>query len=552
MKTKNPGALEGTEIVYLAKPFGGWSQSPVTINAVPHYSASVEGLQGSLQKQTLNNYAESDGITLFRPEKFGHIAPGHIFGVATDAGSRVTSLPVNGGVDANGLCWIVLSKGRLVQGGNEIPIVIAANYDPAMAGTHNTHTLTAGATSLNPDILVLYDLATTPVQWIIWSWQDNTDGDISIIKNDGTGQVTTWYSALDAVLKTGIPLKMCQGPDGNIYVTIGSSVQQIVVTAGLAAATKGKTLPLGAGWTAQGIVAFKNYVAIIASSTPSSFKRGETKVFLWDGLSTTINGVTSTAANYSFPIPDNFGNGIFFVGTNLFAFTNGRNNSSKIFEFTGKGFKKIFESGLIGLSGGGIQGSLESYQDSLMIGGTKNSLGHLFRFYAGGFHDDGIITDGTNQATSVGMVKNLFTNLLAVGVGYGASTYKIYTQTGFNQYQLNAALRTILYTEGILGRRLYPLGFKGTINRIQIFLSQWGAGASLTLSLYRDYDTTDLLAAKVVDTTTYPSGTNEIDLSDLAITDVSSFYMIITFSHALISNTAAIIRGMIIHWAPSQ
>ena len=149
--------------------------------------------------------------------------------------------------------------------------------------------------------------------------------------------------------------------------------------------------------------------AIIASDKNSSTAiRGSTKVFLWDGMTSTVNGVVSTAPNFIYDVPDNFGNGIFFDGETLYAITNGRNSSTKIFEFTSKGFRKVFETPFIIPSNPSMQGCVESFQDGLMIGAVKPGEGyaHIFRFYGSGFHDEGYLCDSDttsgHNATQIG------------------------------------------------------------------------------------------------------------------------------------------------------
>lgn len=576
----NPGVPPGNEIVGLSSPFGGWVPIQMITASSLHYAASIEGVEAGLTGKAQNQYAESDGITLFHMEKFGHISPGKVWSVITDAGGvtpHINELAINGDNESVGInSWVVLRNGRLVQftpgSTTQKKYDVVFGFPNGAGINHTGHTSIANA---NGDMLIMNDLQSPAKEWIIWSWEDNTDADMSIYDTGVSPYVVnSWYSdikaagplVLNALLK-GVPHKMCKGPDGNLYVTNGAFVEQIVINGAITSAVAGLQLPLGAGWTASGIVSYKNYVAIVASSKGSAFNRAECALFLWNGMSTTVNGVTSVSPQYNFPFPDNFANGLLYDGNNLFILSNGRNLSSKIFEFTGKGFKKIFESLFFASSGTTLQGSLENYQDSMIIGAIKNGFARICRFYMGGFHDEGTLTDGTNNATLVGVVKNFSAGFLHAGVYSLGGGYQLYHNGIGDQYQLNCALRTILYTQGILGRRMYPLGFKGTVDRIQLFLSQWGAGASLTLSLFKDYTTAgvgganDLLNLLIdTDTTTpnsihhkaYPSGTTEIDISDIAITDVSSFYMIITFSHASIYNTAAIIRRMLVFWSPSM
>lgn len=550
---KNPGVPDGTEIVYLSEPFGGWVSSNAGAGTPPHYAASIEGRQGTLTKESLNQYAESDGISLFRLEKFGHIAPAQVYGLFTHA--NLNELPLNGVASSGGsfLSTVVLNNGRLLQIDASVP-AYSAMYDAT------SHTPISSATPTN-DVILFKDLASTPIEYVVWSWEWNGGAEVSFRLASTLGSGTdAWYSAISGIhtLAQGNPHKLCLGPDGNIYVTDGPYIQQVNITGAIASAAAGNLLNIGAGWTVTGIVPYKNYVAIIASNKLNNTMKGQTRVFLWNGLTTTINGVTSTAAQFIYDIPDNFGNGIFFDGLNLFALTGGRNNSSKIFELSSKGFIKVFESSLINPGTNSLQGSLEVYQDSLLVGvsAAKSGNAHLFRFFSGGLHDEGLITDGTNIATSVGMVKNLYNNELLIGGKYG-STYAIYHGTNAN-YQPNSALRTILFTSGILGRRMYPLGFKGTVNRIQIFLSQWGSGASLKIQLLKDYTPLSsgvegtTLFTRNYTTTTYPSGTTEIDDTTFSFTNVSSFYAIITFNHVNTTDIAAIIRSIVFNWSPSQ
>ena len=142
-------------------------------------------------------------------------------------------------------------------------------------------------------------------------------------------------------------------------------------------------------------------------------------MFLWDGTST-LNASTGnylTVAQYIYDVPDNAGQGIFFDGTNLFAFTSGRNYSSKIFELTGKGFKKTFETSLITPATVPLQGGIENFQDGLVFSSTKGGLStpntFLFRYYGGGFHCDSQM--GSINNGSIGMVRNFCLNWLFVG-----------------------------------------------------------------------------------------------------------------------------------------
>ena len=525
--------------IVVSKPFGGWIQTFSGL-AASSPAAALEAVGENASSQ----YTYSEAISLFRLEKFGHIAPGHVFTAITDASSRITELAINGSNAVHSTLekpFVVLTNGRVVRLDSS-GASTEAHYDPVLgAPNHSGHTI---ASSNNVDLITMKDQAATPVTWVVWSWEDGTDSDIGIIQADlSTGADPDWFSAVinsNTELLKSVPHKLALGPDGNLYVTDGSYIRQVNITGALGSATLGEVLPLGPSWTANGICNYKNYVAIIGHQSVIGFTgitRSVCRVWLWDGY--------SDGYNFSFDIPDNYANAIYSDGQQLLAFTEGRHNSSKLWRFNGSEFVKEFDGDAVSNTGTPIQGALEDYQNSILIGSGK----HIYRWFSGGFHDEAIVSDGTNEATSVGMVKNLFQARIWVGVSYGGPTYKIYYLSSFLQYYTPANFRT----------QLYDMGFAGTITGIRVYFSQFGTGASVVFSLFKNYDSFGVGGAndvlnKTVDFSTYGTLT-EFDLMDAnmpAVTDVSSFYMNFQFNHASVSNTAAIIRKVEIDWVPSK
>lgn len=528
-----------TQTILVKAPFKGWVSPLAGTASAASPNASFEGKEGQ--------YAYSNGISLFRLEKLGHIAPGHVFTAITDSGTRINELPLNAGMASNSKPFVLLKNSRVVRLSND-GTSTEANYDVTAHGGH-----TVASSSLNGDILVIKDLATTPVEYVLSTWEDDADADMKIMTIDGSTTVDDdWLSTVPSgagVLKKGVPLKMCNGPDGDVVITNGSYLAHLDITGAIASSTLNRTrLSFGGGWVATGVCAWKNYYVIIGSQqatfgSATNITREITRVWFWD----------ASASNFNFPIdiPDNYGNAIFSDGSKLFALTNGRNNSSKIWEFNGTDFGDIpmFETPFIGPTATPVQGNLEWYQNSLLIGSTSNGQSHLYRYISGtGFHDEAVLSDGTFEATSVGMVKNLFQAQLFAGVSYGSPSpvYKIFYQSNFTSYYVNADFRT----------KLYELGMNATITRIRVYFSQFGTGASVALSLYEGYDTLDAIGSgndklrKTLTNATLGS-VKEVDITDFAIENISSFYMNIRFNHASSSNTAAIIERIEIDWKPS-
>lgn len=522
--------------IVIKSPFGGLIPNVAGTGAtIPN-----AGMEMTTPMSKGEQYTYGKAISLFRPEMLGHIAPGHIFSSVTDSGGFVNQLALNGDVDSNSQAWMVLANMRLVEMNPATPAT-SAKFDPTMSGAHSGHTLVA---SNNPDVLVLKDLASVPLEYALWTVEDNTDADIAIIKTDGTGENDAFFSGLSGsgVLTKGVPLKLCIGPDGDIYCTNGSYGAQIDITGAIASATGNpKKLNFGPGWVTTGVCTWKGYVVFIGSKQIGSFEglvRGATRVWMYN----------TTDSNYttSYDIPDNFANGIFSDGVNLWALTNGRNNSSKVWNFNGNDFIKKAETTRVSVSSTPVQGNMEIYQDSLCIATVEGSSQGIFmRLFNEGLHNDTVFSDGTFEASAVGMLKNLSQGQLFCGVSFGSpSTYKIYYQASFSQYYTPADFRT----------RLIEIGVNATIQEFRIYFSQFGTGASLLLSLMRGYDTIGIGSGNDILKKTISfaaQGALKGYRWRQNIPNVSSFYMNLRFNHASVTNTAAIVERIEIDWIPN-
>ena len=494
--------------------FGGWVSTP-NGTATTSLAASVEGREGQ--------YGSSTAISLFRLERLGHIAPGEVFSPMTDASTRINQLPLNGGVVSTGAGLMVLANSRVVRTTTLDNPSTDANDDVGLVSGHSGHS--AVETTNNPDIVVFKDRAGT--EYAIITYSDNTDADGALVNASGTITDDDFFSTLSGsgALTRGVPLKIAQGPDGNIYITNGKYIASIV-TSGNTVITSAvgdvDALALGSGWVASGICAYKDKLAIVgykAVTYITGVTRSECRVWMWDMTST-------TGYNFAFDIPDNYASGIYFDGKDLLAFTNGRNNSSKIFRFNGLAFELAFESTLLSPSGTPRQGGLESYQNSVHIASGTG----VYQYFAGGLHHRMVLTDGTNVATSVGMLKNLEQNKLFAGVTITGPAYRVYYQDQFTEYYPNATLRT----------RLYTLPYRSNLRKIIVYFSQFGAGASFTLTVFNDYATSSIFTQTITNATEGAITSKEFIITGSS--RINSFYLDLTFDHSAQTNTAAIVR----------
>lgn len=476
--------------------------------------------------QTLNGeYSKSTTATLMRPGFEGHIAPGFVFDNLTDAGSRVTGQPLNATVASNGTAFCILDNARLVTFvvGTD---VVTANYDVTFGGTsHSGHT--APTVSTNAD--VWSHVNGSGVEKIFYSWEDNTDADVGVINPDGTGQTDNfWTSKGASALVKGVPHKGFVGWDNVSYVTNG---RYIADYRPLTDVSRHNALDLGYGWIATSITHSGDYIVVVAyrnSTYLTSYTKSESRCYFWDG--------SAPGYNFSYDINDNYVGAVWNKNGDIYAFTQGVNNTTKIKRFNGSGFETIFESAQIGQAP--IHGGVDVWLGHIIYG--ESGAGRLLAYgspndlkFPKGFH---YIAAETNLS----MVKTLASNILYIGDKSG-STYKI-KKVNFSKYALSSTFRT--------GQIELPN--RARVTALKFFFSQMGTGASLTVSAFKDYNTvsvggaTDQLNQQLTTINIAPS-VYYFPITK-SIIDVNLFFLHLTFDHASTSNVAAIIRKIVIEF----
>ena len=489
------------DTIVIKHPSGGWGRDFSQSN-----SASIEVGK--------NQYARSTGISFFRPGFLGHIAPGESFTAIIDSGTRINALSLNGDVVSNGKAFIVLRSGKLVRI-DLTSVATDADYTPASAATSDNH-----------DVIVLKVSGT---ERVFESWEDGSNADVMRINPDGTSQDDDWFSTLSGsgVLTKGVLHMMTQGTiDNDLFGLNG----QYVFKADLSAGTGNpQALNLGEGWIGTSIERAGSYIAITgyrATTYTTSFALSKCRTWLWDGHIENPNFVYDIEDNYvSRILPD------------LSVITQGQNNTTKFQRFTGdirQPYEVKFESAQIGSAP--RHGSVGMFQGMPHWG--RQNADSLFCMDGNAFHHRSVLTDGNGNATDVGMVKNLTSNSLYVGVNISGA-YKIFriNYSGYNQI-----------VDFLTG--LYETPYKSNITGFTFFFSQFGTGASLTASVFKDYNNisiggaADLLNRQL---TAAALGNVSSFYFPHFIYDVNSFFMNIRFDHASLTSTAAIIRETHVH-----
>lgn len=496
--------------IIIQGPLLGWGKGDFTQSN----SAAIEAKEGA--------YSQSNSVSLFRLGKVGHIAPGETFTALSDASTRVNGLPLNGVVASNREAFVYIDTARVVQFGLA-DLVIDAHRQVALAGGHAAHTTLSGT---DCDVFA-YKNATD--EYILYSWNDNTDGDIGRMLKDGSSPDDDWASTVlipsnGTTLTAGFPHKIALGPDNCIYITNG---QYLAYHQPNSTTINYQKLDLGFGWVATDLDVDGNYLIISAykaTLNTTSYSAGEAKVFYWDTIK----------SSYNFPIDlqDNYVSALQVNNGTVYAFTYGRNLTAKVKVRNGSVFDTVFESVQIGVAP--RQGATDVFQNMIHYG----TVGSIHAVDGDAFHfRTSATTNGSTIPDDIGMVKNLSQNILFVG-RRTSSTYSI-VKIDYVGYHINADFRT----------RLYPTPYKSNIDKIIVYFSQFGTGASVRFSLFKDYKdvtpgTNDELDLTVTNATY--GAISSINLATVSgwktITDVNNFCMNLRFNHASSSNTAAIIQ----------
>ena len=501
--------------IVIQQPVLGWGPDFSQSN-----SAAIEAKEGQ--------YTQSTAISLFRSGRLSHIAPGETFTALADASTRVNGMPLNGVVASNREAFVYVDTARVVQFGLT-DFVIDAHQQVSLSAGHSGHNSLSGT---DCDVFA-YKNATN--EYILYSWNDNTDGDIGRMLKDASSPDDDWASTVlsqtnGTALTAGVPHKIGLGPDQCIYITNG---QYLAYHAPNSTTIDYKKLDLGYGWIATDLDIDGSYLVISAykaTLNTTSYSAGESRVFYWGTIKT----------SYDFPIDlqDNYVSALQVNNGTVYAFTYGRNLTAKVKVRNGSVFTTVFESAQIGNSP--KVGSTDIFQNMIHYA----SAGAIYALDGSAFHYRATSTiDSVGTATDTGMVKNLSQNILFIGAKVSTSYY--IAKINFVGYQPTCDFRT----------RLYSLPYKSNIDKIIVYLSQFGSGASVTLSLFKDYNDVSIggaadLLNKTLTNATYGAATS-INVDFSRITDVNSFFLNIRFGHASSANTAAIIRKIEVYYSPT-
>jgi len=467
----------------------------------------------------------------------GNLAPAKTFGAIGDAGAVVNSYLVGSATDVSTL---LVPKTYMITSAS--PKIVLEDNGAVQAGTSISHG--AHSSLVGEDVIVYTGkVGGVVTRSLFYSFNDATDGDVGRVTLNGTpgsiGSLDDDFMSVEpsgnAVLTKGVPHKMCEGSDLVMYITNGNWIASYD---GNDADADGKfnvnALNCGNGWVAVDVRAYKNFIAIACVNNTGETQythSSRSKILLWDGF--------SPEPNFVYEIADSRLSALFVADSILYAFTDGKGNTTKLWSFDGARFKVVDEH-LSSYIGKAPNRNCIDYYDDTLIWASGNSAAIIqygkLSSSSRGFHITMSNTDGTNSSATTGFLKNVEQNSVRVSGLYNA-TYRLIDSAN-GGYSVNPSLVT----------RLFRLPHRSIIKKVTVYFAQLGTGASVTLSLFKNKNTlsiggsTDLLN-KQLTATALGTGTESFSFETF-IDDVDSFYMNIKFDHAAVTNTAAIIRDI--------
>lgn len=344
---------------------------------MPNYSATNDNVTSGLK-----GYLDQVSVDPFR--KVGGLNPGPNPSVATN-NSVITTAIVNG-VAYNDIAYLV-GGALLHEFTPATNVVTNAGSFPHTISAHGGH-----ATVVSTDICRANFGGT---EYIFYSWNDNTDGDIGRLTPASTFDDDFMSTVPTAAAALSINPHPMNASRGELFIGNGSKISSYDGTT-----FTDTRLNLQNGFVAQAIIATQNYLVIFASKNTTSLSsyRSESKAFFWDYASSTYT--------FDYPIDGNLVTAAFIYKGLPACFTAGRsvlNNeakSNKIQIFTGNEFSTVvaFKETAPGIGGVEVVGDIIRW----------NSAGTVMQ-YGSPFDDTKPLNKVAKAGgTSNGMLKNFY------------------------------------------------------------------------------------------------------------------------------------------------
>ena len=464
-------------------------------------------------------YSRTNGVDPFRQGFVGHISPAQIF----NSPSPITDANINSHIRAmvndSGNSYQYLLLGGLSGVAPRVERLQSGVYNStaahAIVATGGNFTTIPSGTGFWGEDIITYHVSGTAR--VFFTFNTSTVGEM------GTGTIGAGAPTYDDdflsthasgfALQVNVPHKLVVGPDKVLYVTNGrylSSYNGDTDTVLQAA------YDMGPGWIITDARVVSSLLVISAVNTGSTYRlvnfSAGSRICFWNTAEPGLGEV--------YEIPDGHVSSLFIdENTGIYAFTSKVGDIQRLRRFEDGKWKiiKEWQSSLYGTIP--QPNSVDSYR-GLLVWIPGDSAGSFCLAYDPKFdalHLPYFCNDGTNDATSMGVLKNSDSNNLTISM-LSSGTYELARLNGSSGYASNRDFRT----------NLVRLPYRSNIIGFKLFFSQMASGSSATFSLFEGYDTMsvggadDLLNLAL---TQAADGTIEEHIVDRSIADVSSFYM---------------------------
>ena len=254
------------------------------------------GISDSDRIGTQGSYYVGFGVNPINPYHYGYLTAGGITTTLTNTSSQINSMTI-APAPSN-----VIDVYAIEGDGNRIhKIKDAATVPDWVNGTEYPFTISntthIGHTTVIGEDIKTYSLGTT--NYILYSWNDNADGDIGIVNIEGAATFDSKFVSREMsggqVLQKAFPHPMIEwGESGMLYVADGRNIHQIDGQGGGRGVFTPQKLQLPYGWVANSFFDAGDFLGITAqrylkAGWGEDLGRGKSAVFFWDGSSPIFN-----------------------------------------------------------------------------------------------------------------------------------------------------------------------------------------------------------------------------------------------------------------------
>jgi hypothetical protein len=445
-------------------------------------------------------------FNLFKPNFLGRIS--NAIAENPVLMSSVT-LPINGTLGSNNHAYVILSNG------------IIKDFDASVSWSGVSTDWAAPASCEDNEYKDLWKhVNPTGLESVLFTYQTATN---AYLGHAQVGNIVNRNNTYFTFTNRNVPHVGCKSVGNQSFITDGQYLQRYDPNA---ASPTGLRINMGSGWVLCSVVDAGNYVAVVGNDG--------TNARMW------LCVAADVLPTFQYDIRDTTVTAIVNEGGILKVFTKGKNGTTKIKIFNGRGFSEEADWEVpTSLCEPPKHNMVDVFMNQIV---WKTPDAYLWTYgsplkdeVTTGAHRVGLLT--TLGAVSNGMVKNLFGNSLFVGMLRGTDEY-IYQVKADESY--SATVTSMLKTA------LYELPTNSSIESIEFFFSDYtqpgpsSSGSSLSVQGYKSYDTDPFVDHDMPANAEAPMSVYRYPIPGATVGDIDSFYLDMQFTNCTIKKIEVI------------